>query len=110
VVVCLERAELYARKLLEPNLLFQHGSTRRNDDTRLCGSKIGSGWFSDCTFILYRYSYSRNATADQVSMLSPLPSFPSVDWFLGTTFSEKSTCFVPWWMLDELITSMSSQT
>ena len=39
-----------------------------------------------------------------VSILSPFPSLPSVDLFRGTTFNEKSTCFVPWWMLDELIT------
>jgi hypothetical protein len=63
-----------------------------------------------CTFILYRYSCSHNVTLHQTSALSPLPSFPPVDLVLGTTFSEKSTCFVPWWMLDELITSMSSQT
>lgn len=39
---------------------------------------------------------------------SPLPSFPFVS--LGMTFNEKSTCFTPWCMLEELMMSMSSQT
>jgi hypothetical protein len=102
-------SRVVCQNLLEQGLLFRQGSTR--EMTILgCGNLKLEVVGSDCTFILYRYSYSRNATADQVSILSPLPSFPSVDLFLGTTFSEKSTCFVPWWMLDELITSMSSQT
>jgi hypothetical protein len=84
-------------------------SIRRETENGSSGAGVGTSLFG-CTFILYRYSCSHNVTLHQTSALSPLPSFPPVDLVLGTTFSEKSTCFVPWWMLDELITSMSSQT
>lgn len=47
-------------------------------------------------------------SATHVSAVSPVPALPLVSF--GTTFREKSTCLTPWWMLDELMMSMSSQT
>jgi len=69
---------------------------------------------SDCFGLYFAFvqisTFTSTETFIQVSMLSPFPSLPPVDLVLGTTFREKSTCFVPWWILDELITSMSSHT